>query len=242
MKRKSGSISGFFPFLNDWGTIGSLVAGLDEALSQITNDYEILIIDDGSDESSKNILRSLKKKFKKLRIITHNKNRGYGGALKSGFKNARKEWVFYTDGDAQYDPREVKKLWEAKKKRSDVVNGYKIKRQDPFHRVILGKTYHYTVKLLLNVPIRDTDCDFRIIRRSIFEKVNLESDSGLICAEMIKKISDEGFKFQEVPVTHFWRTSGKSQFFNFRRTFRMGFGLLHIWYRLVVCKKKTLKD
>lgn len=234
---KKPTISGFFPFLNDWGTIGSLVSALDIILQKNTSGYEIIIVDDGSDSSSKEILRILKKKFNKLRIITHKKNLGYGGAIKSGIKTSRFEWVFYTDGDAQYDPRDLRILLNRKKTWADVVNGYKIHRADPWYRKILGRIYHYFVKFLLDIPIRDTDCDFRLMRRSIFDKVKLTSDSGLICAEMIKKISDLGFRFQEVPVNHHWRTSGKSQFFNLRRVSRVVFGLLVLWYKLVIKKE-----
>jgi glycosyltransferase involved in cell wall biosynthesis len=238
---KKPTISGFFPFLNDWGTIGSLVASLDNILKTETSNYEILIIDDGSDESSKDILKTLKNKFPKLRIITHDKNRGYGGALKSGIYNSKFDWIFYTDGDAQYDPRDLHLLLAKMHKNVDMINGYKIKRSDPWYRKLTGRTYHLFVKTLFNVPIRDTDCDFRLMRRSIFDRVKLESNSGLICAEMVKKIADFGFRFQEVPVNHYWRTSGKSQFFNFKRVGRVVLGLLVLWYKLVI-KKEHLKN
>lgn len=237
---KKPTISGFFPFLNDWGTIGSLVAALDIVLQEETSNYEIIIVDDGSDEKSKDILRILKKRFSKLRIISHQTNQGYGGAIKSGIANSRMDWIFYTDGDAQYDPRDLRLLLNQKKQKVDIVNGYKIKRQDPWYRKVAGRFYHHFVKVLFNIPIQDTDCDFRLMRRSIFDKVKLESNSGLICVELIKKISDYGFIFQEVPVTHYWRTSGQSQFFNFRRVSKVVFGLLGIWYKLVF-KKEHLK-
>lgn len=226
-------ISGFFPFLNDWGTIGSLVLGLDSTLQNITSDYEIIVVDDGSDSSSKNVLRALEKAFPKVRVVTHEKNRGYGGALKSGISEAKYDWIFYTDGDAQYDPRDIVLLTEKMSPNVDVINGYKIKRSDPFYRKLTGRAYHYVVKILFRVPIRDTDCDFRLMRRNIFEKVKLEENTGLICTEMIKKISDAGFKFEEVPVKHYWRTSGKSQFFNLIRVGQVIIGLLGLWYRLV---------
>lgn len=238
---KKISISGFFPFLNDWGTIGSLVAALDIVLQKKTSDYEILIIDDGSNDSSKEILKILKKNFNKLRIISHKKNKGYGGAIKSGIKHSKMDWIFYTDGDAQYDPRDLYLLIERRKESSDVINGYKTHRADPWYRKILGKIYHSFVKFLFNTPIRDTDCDFRLMRKSIFQQVKLDADSGLICAEMIRKISDFGYKFQEVPVNHYWRTSGKSQFFNLKRVSRVIFGLLVLWYKLVI-KKEHLKN
>lgn len=234
------SISGFFPYLNDWGTIGSLVTSLDDVLQKRARQYEIVVVDDGSDKRSKEILQTLKKKFPKLRIVSHQKNGGYGAAIKSGIKTSRFDWIFYTDGDAQYDPKDLEKLLNVLGSKSDVINGYKIKRNDPWYRIFLGKSYHHTVKLFFRTPIRDTDCDFRLMRKSIFNKVNLESDTGLICVEMIKKISDFGFKFQEIPVNHYWRTSGKSQFFNFKRTSAVLFGLSKLWYKLVV-KKEHLK-
>lgn len=237
VKNAKPSITGFFPFLNDWGTIGSLVAALDDVLQEVASDYEILIIDDGSDLKSKALLKVLERKFPKLRVVTHIKNRGYGGAVRSGIEQAKMDWIFYTDGDAQYDPRELKKLIKEKKEMTDIVNGYKIKRQDPWYRVILGRIYHHVVRFLFSTPIRDTDCDFRLMRRKIFDVVSLESNSGLICVEMIKKIADFGFVFQEVPVTHYWRTSGTSQFFNFRRVFKVVWGLLGLWYQLVIVKE-----
>ncbi len=240
-KQPLPTISGFFPFLNDWGTIGSLVASLDVVLQQEARDYEIIIVDDGSDQKSKEILQMLKKRFPKVNIVSHEKNRGYGGAIKSGIGASKMEWIFYTDGDAQYDPRDLRILLEHLTKKTDIVQGYKIKRADPWYRRLLGRTYHYFVKVLFNIPIRDTDCDFRLMRRSIFDRVKLESDSGLICAEMIKKISDFGFRFKEAPVPHYWRTSGKSQFFNLKRISRVVLGLLFLWYKLVI-KKEHLKN
>lgn len=241
MRQKKPTISGFFPFLNDWGTIGSLVTSLDIVLSRISSKYEIIIIDDGSDQKSKEILNMLKKRFPKLRVITHKKNLGYGGAIKSGIKSAKYDWIFYTDGDAQYDPRELKLFLDKKHKKTDIVNGYKIKRSDPWYRKVAGNTYHHTVKLLFQLPIKDTDCDFRLMRRSIFDQVKLDSNSGLICVELIKKISDHGFRFQEIPVNHYFRVSGKSQFFNFSRVFKVIIGLLFLWYRLVIKKEHLQK-
>lgn len=231
------SISGFFPFLNDWGTIGSLTISLDATLQKIASEYEIIIVDDGSDVASKDILRALQAKLPKLRIITHEHNRGYGGALKSGIDNAKYDWIFYTDGDAQYDPREVVCLAQLISPEVDVINGYKIKRADPWYRIIAGRSYHYITKILFNTPIRDVDCDFRLMRRTIFNDITLEQNTGLICIEMIRKISVAGFHFVEVPVHHYWRTSGKSQFFNVARVAQVVTGLLGLWYGLVIKKR-----
>ena len=116
----------------------------------------------------------------------------------------------------------------------DLVNGYKISRSDPLHRIVIGRIYHHTVKILFGLRVRDVDCDFRLLRRSIFDRVHLEKNSGVICLEMMKKIQDAGFRIVEVPVHHYHRAHGQSQFFNFRRVIRTGIDVLKLWYALVV--------
>ena len=164
----------------------------------------------------------------------HAKNRGYGGALRTGFASATRELVFYTDGDGQYDPTEMEVLWRRFDSSVDLVNGYKISRSDPLHRIIIGRIYHHTVKLLFGLNVRDVDCDFRLMRRSIFDTVTLEKNSGVICLEMMKKIQDAGFRVAEVPVHHYHRAFGKSQFFNFPRLFRTAIDVARLWTELVI--------
>ena len=231
------SISVFFPCYNDGGTIASMVVLTDQTLKKIAADYEIIVVDDGSTDHSREILKDLKNKYERLCLVFHEKNMGYGGALRSGFKAARKELVFYTDGDFQYDVAEITKLLSKLDEDIDIVNGYKIKRSDPMHRKIIGRIYHWTMKLLFNFKIRDVDCDFRIIRRHVFDAIQLEENSGLICVEMIKKIQDAGFKFAQVPVHHFFRSYGKSQFFNVRRVYQVGKGIMRLWWKLIVQKE-----
>lgn len=229
----------FFPFLNDWGTVGSLVGLAIATVSKLTDDWEVIIVNDGSDPSGRGGLEAIIKQFneKRIRIITHEKNRGYGGALRSGFSAAKYDLVFYTDCDAQYDPRELAKLFQTLKPDTGMVNGYKIKRSDPWFRVVAGRIYHYLVKYAFILPIRDTDCDFRLIRREVFNKVKLFENTGTICVELVKKIDREGYKIAEVPVHHYYRTSGKSQFFNFARLFATGTNLFKLWWKLMVEKE-----
>ncbi|MFQ5329041.1 MAG: glycosyltransferase family 2 protein [Thermodesulfobacteriota bacterium] len=231
------SISAFFPCYNDGGTIGSMALVALITLGEITDDYEVIIIDDGSTDASRSILKRLSADYPQIRTVFHPKNRGYGGALKSGFAAATKEFVFYTDGDAQYDVREVKKLVAALRDGVDVAQGYKTKRLDPIHRIIIGKIYQNTMRWMFGLKIRDVDCDFRLIRRAVFDKVKLERSSGVICLEMVKKIQDGGFRFVEVPVNHFFRAYGKSQFFNFPRVFRVGCDVIRLWWELVGSKR-----
>jgi len=114
------------------------------------------------------------------------------------------------------------------------VNGYKISRSDPFHRIVIGRIYHHTVKLLFGLRVRDVDCDFRLLRRTMFDRIQLEKNSGVICLEMMKKITDAGFRIAEVPVHHYHRTHGTSQFFNFPRIARTGVDVLKLWWALVI--------
>ncbi len=232
------SVSAFFPCYNDSGTIASMVVVTDRTLRSVTDDYEIIVVSDGSPDHSSEVLEELAARYPRLRIVTHERNRGYGGALRSGFANATKELVFYTDGDAQYDPRELTLLLPKMVEGVDVVNGYKISRSDPLHRIIIGRLYHQIVKTVFGLRLRDVDCDFRLIRRSVFDTVQIKSNSGVICLELMKKIQDAGFTVVEVPVHHYHRAYGKSQFFNFRRIWRVAAGVWGLWRELVWNKDK----
>lgn len=236
------SISAFFPAYNDAGTIPSMVIAADMTLRTVTDDYEIIVVNDGSSDHTGAVLEELTRSYPRLKVVHHQKNRGYGGALRTGFATASKELVFYTDGDAQYDPRELVLLLTAMAPSVDVVNGYKMKRSDPLHRVVIGKLYHWTVKTAFGLKVRDTDCDFRLFRKTVFDKVSLERDSGVICVEMMKKVQDAGFNIAQVPVSHYHRAYGHSQFFNFRRVFRVGIDLTKLWRELVLEKRLAHKS
>ena len=230
------SISAFFPAYNDAGTIPSMVIAADITLRNLTDDYDIVVVNDGSADQTADILKELKLSYPRLKVVHHQQNRGYGGALRSGFANCCKDLVFYTDGDAQYDPREMVLLLEAMAPEVDVVNGYKVKRSDPLHRIVIGKLYHWTVKTAFGLKVRDVDCDFRLFRRTVFDKVRFEQNSGVICVEMMKKVQDAGFNIAQVPVSHYHRAYGHSQFFNFSRVFRVGIDLIRLWRELVLDK------
>jgi glycosyltransferase involved in cell wall biosynthesis len=231
------SISAFFPAYNDAGTIPSMVIAADMTLRTIADDYEVIVVNDGSSDHTAAVLEELRRSYPRLKVVHHQKNRGYGGALRTGFASATKELVFYTDGDAQYDPREMVLLLDAMGPDIDVVNGYKMKRSDPLVRVVIGKMYHWAVKTAFGLKVRDTDCDFRLFRRKVFDKVRLERDSGVICVEMMKKVQNAGFNIAQVPVSHYHRAYGHSQFFNFRRVFRVGVDLVRLWRELVLDKQ-----
>ncbi len=227
-------LSVFFPAYNDGGTIASMVVGADLAARRLTADYEIIVVNDGSTDATAEVLDDLVRVYPRLRVVTHAVNSGYGAALRTGFASATRPLVFYTDGDAQYDPREMAILWHRLEDDIDVVNGYKISRSDPLHRIVIGRVYHHAVKTLFGLRLRDVDCDFRLLRRAVFDRVVLEKSSGVICLEMMKKIQDAGCRIVEVPVHHHHRAYGTSQFFNLRRIARTAMDVLRLWVALVV--------
>jgi len=230
------SLSIFFPAYNDAGTIASLALIAHMTARTLTDDYEVIVVNDGSPDHTGELLDEMARNFPWLKVVHHPQNRGYGGALRTGFETAAKELVFYTDGDAQYDPRELGLLYQALGPDVDFVNGYKIGRSDPFHRKIIGRIYHTFVRTMFGLRLRDVDCDFRLMRREVFDKVTLTRSSGVICVELMKKVQDHGFRIAQVPVHHFHRTYGKSQFFNFPRVARTLVDLLKLWNDLVVRK------
>jgi glycosyltransferase involved in cell wall biosynthesis len=228
------SLSVFFPAYNDWGTIASMVTLAHRVARDLTEDFEVIVVNDASPDHLELILEELCRLYPEtLRVVTHPSNRGYGGALRSGFAAARKTFIFYTDGDAQYDVRELALLWE-QRRGADLVNGYKIRRSDPFYRALVGRLYHHFTRTLFRLPVRDVDCDFRLIRRSVFERIRLTVDSGLICVELMARIARGGFRIAQVPVHHYHRMHGRSQFFNFPRVARVLVGMGGLWWRIFV--------
>ena len=233
-KTATASLSVFFPAYNDGGTIASLVIQAVQVAGQLTPDFEVIVVNDGSTDATREIADELARTYPQVRVIHHARNRGYGGALRTGFAAATKSLIAYMDGDGQYDPSELEVLWERLTPDADMVTGYKISRSDPVHRIIIGRIYHHTVKLLFRLRVADVDCDFRLMRREIFDRVKLERDTGVICLEMMRKIQDAGFRVVEAPVHHYHRLHGQSQFFNVRRVFWTGVDVMKLWLRLVV--------
>lgn len=228
------SISVFFPCYNDAGSIGRLVENALSLLPQITKDYEVIVIDDGSTDKSREILKKLAKRRKAVKLVFHEKNKGYGGALKSGFREASKDLIFYTDGDGQYDPKELPILLSLMTDDVNFTNGIKMTRHDPTHRIFLGNIYSFVARWIFWLPVYDVDCDFRLIRRDLIKKLELQSNSGSICIEIVKKAQRAGGKFRQVSVHHYQRAWGQSQFFRPSRLASTFFELARLWIQLMI--------
>jgi glycosyltransferase involved in cell wall biosynthesis len=208
------SLTVFFPAYNDALSLPELLDKTFDVLECHVADFEVVIVNDGSTDNTAEVVRILQERHgPRLRVVTHEKNLGYGAALRSGFTAARKEVIFYTDGDGQYDVEELPLLLKQMTSGVGLVNGFKIARSDPWYRSTIGSVYRGAVRRLFGLSIRDVDCDFRLIRRSSLENIELISTSGAICAELVYKLERSGARAAEVPVHHYRRLYGQSQFF-----------------------------
>jgi len=229
------SLSVFFPAYNDAPSLPGLLARTFDVLRRHVEDYEVIVVDDGSRDGTAEILRSLQQQYAPyLRVVTHPENRGYGAALRSGFEAATKDLVFYTDGDGQYDVGELPKLLAQMTPETGLVNGYKLERRDPWHRIWIGKVYNALARFLFGVRLRDIDCDYRLIRRSVLSNMELTSTSGTVCVELVRKLELSGCKVVEVGVHHYPRLHGRSQFFRVRSLWTTLTQLARLWIRLML--------
>jgi glycosyltransferase involved in cell wall biosynthesis len=232
------AISVFFPCYNDEASIGRMVDVAVATLARVgVSDAEVIVINDGSTDSSAKVLDELAQREPLLRIVTHERNRGYGGALLSGFGAATRQWVFYTDGDGQFDPAELELLVQRASDDVDVVQGFKLRRADGPVRAVIGRVYHRFVSFFFGLKIRDTDCDFRLIRHATLDRVDLVHTTGVICVELVRKLQDAGARFTEVGVHHYRRVHGKSEFFRVDAIVRTLWGLAGLWVQLVVLRR-----
>ena len=233
--RKFPSLSVFFPAYNDAPSLAALVRKTFATLERYVADYEVIVVNDGSRDATGEVLEQLCREFSPwLRVVTHAQNRGYGGALRSGFAAAQKEFVFYTDGDGQYDVGELPRLRELVGPTTGLANGYKLERHDPRHRVWIGSVYNFCARLLFRIRLRDIDCDYRLIRRALLAKIRLTSTSGTICVELVRKLELSGCQVVEVGVHHYPRLHGRSQFFRIRSLALTLLQLVRLWVRLVI--------
>jgi glycosyltransferase involved in cell wall biosynthesis len=234
------SISVFFPAYNDEHSISKMVDDAMEVLRAHCSDFEVIVVNDGSRDGTAGVLDTLAQRHAPyLRIVTHPENRGYGAALRSGFAAAGKEFVFYTDGDGQYDVHELPRLIDRMGPEIGLVNGVKLERQDPLHRKLIGFLYNRFARWLFGVTLHDIDCDYRLIRRVALKDANLQSTSGTICVELARMIELSGWGIIETSVHHYPRRHGRSQFFRVPALLTTFSQLLRLYWKIVLCAPRT---
>lgn len=230
-----GGLSVFFPAFNDAQSLPSLLSRTFTSVQRVTDDYEVIVVNDGSTDTTAALLEQLADQYAPhLRVITHEENLGYGAALRSGFQAATKAFVFYTDGDGQYDPAEMEELARALSPGACLVNGYKLARQDPWHRIAIGWLYNVFARWLFRIRLRDIDCDFRLIRRDALDLAQIQSSGGTICIEIARTLELTGSPVIETPVHHYPRQHGRSQFFRLGSLVKTFWQLWGVFLRLVV--------
>ena len=235
-------LSVVIPAYNEEKNLTLVLPPLQAAVRREGIPYEIIVVNDGSRDESASVLAALSTQMPRLRVVDHGVNRGYGAALRSGFTHATKDLVFYTDGDGQYDVNEIPILLTLMTDDTQFVNGMKMTRHDPPYRVFVGNLHRFVTRWSFWLPINDVDCDFRLIRRSILDKLRLSSSSGSICVELVKQAQRAGAQFREVSIHHYARRAGVSEFFTARRILHTYADLAVMWVELmIVAKLKGLR-
>lgn len=198
------------PAYNEEDNIERQVEAVDAVCRDLRfDDWEILVVDDGSRDRTRAVCEALQERYPKLKVLVHEVNRGYAQALRTGFTSATKPIVFYTDADNQFDVREIKNLLPAIDD-YDLVCGFRIYRFDPFSRLVLSWGYNLLVRLLFRIRVRDVDCAFKLFRREIFDRIHIESRKFFVDTEILAKASKLGLKMTEIGVRHYPRVAGES--------------------------------
>ena len=228
------SISVFFPCYNDEQTIAGLVREADAQLRCATDDYEIIVVNDGSRDGSAAVLADLAASMPRLTVITHPTNRGYGGALRRDLRTRRRTSSSTPTATASTTCSEIPIMLVLLTADTDFVNGMKMARSDPAYRVFIGNLHKFVTRWAFWLPIDDVDCDYRLIRRTVLDAIELRSNSGSICVELVKRAQRAGAQFRQVSVRHYSRQFGSSQFFRPGRILRTYADLARMWVTLML--------
>jgi glycosyltransferase involved in cell wall biosynthesis len=202
------SLSVFFPAHNEKGNIGPLTRKTVEFLRSKGIEFEVLIINDGSTDGTREVADCLAGEFSEVRAVHHEHNLGYGGAVWTGIRESRFEAVFFTDGDGQFDIRELD-LFFPHYGSCDAVLGYRIKRADPFHRLVFAKCWGLLIVLLFGLRFKDLDCAFKLIRRDLLVDLKQETGGAMVTVELMYKLKRKGMRYHQVGVHHYPRVSGQ---------------------------------
>jgi len=228
------SLSFFFPAYNEEGNVEAVVRDGLATLPRFADEIEVIVVDDGSRDRTPEIADRLAQEDPRVRVVHHPRNRGYGGAVRSGFEASQKAFVFFTDGDRQFRLEDFPKLQE-RIDGVDAVIGFREKRRDPWRRVFTAWVYKQLIGLLFGGGIRDVDCAFKLFRREVFARVPLKdvrSNGAFFSAEMLLLQRSRGVRFAEVAVPHYPRTVGQNTGASVKVTLRAIRDLLRLRLRL----------
>jgi glycosyltransferase involved in cell wall biosynthesis len=201
------SLTFFFPAYNESGNLEPMVEQALEVLPRYADKFRILIVDDGSTDGTAEESDALAAAHPEVDVVHHERNRGYGEAVRSGINASASDLVLYTDGDQQFDLNELSLLW-SRLEGADVVVGYRIRRADPWHRLFIAWTYNHLLRVLFSLRVHDIDCAFKLIRREVAEAVRPDAGGAFFSAEYVLRARHMGFRVVEVGVHHYPRKVG----------------------------------
>ncbi len=216
-------ISFFFPAYRDEATVEPLAKLLDEVLTAHCEDHEIIVVDDGGPDRSGEIADRLARDNPRIRVVHHPQNRGYGQAVLSGLRAARFPWIAFTDGDMQYDVRELPRFIEKAQTGYDIVVGRKTNRAEGWRRSVTSYAYNAAVRACFGLGLHDTDCAFKLMRRDVIDRFEPSTHyhEAFVLVEAFYKARQRGARITEVPVSHRARVAGESQSFTWRTARRL---------------------
>lgn len=204
---KDIGISIFFPAFNEEENIESVVLQSLEVLSGITSNFEVIVVNDGSVDQTRQISEKLAEQYEQIKVVNHTVNRGYGAALRTGFAAATMEYIFFVDGDRQFDLSELS-LFLPWIEDFDIVTGFRIKRKDPFIRSVNAFGWKVLNRILLGINVRDINCAFKCFKKSVFEVITLTTDGAMINAEIYAQALRHSLTIKEIGVHHYPRQAG----------------------------------
>ncbi|OGV96809.1 hypothetical protein A2W24_03155 [Microgenomates group bacterium RBG_16_45_19] len=222
------SISAFFPCFNEEQNVTAMVAALTTVLPQVAQRYQIIIIDDGSQDQTGRLADELALQDRHLKVIHHPTNLGYGSSLRSGFAAADYAWTFLTDGDRQFDVTELKKFIPYTKD-FDIIIGYRLKRAEGSFRTLNARLFKLFIDLLFRVHVRDIDCAFKLLRTNQVKPLPFISTGAMISSELLYRLKKRGLKFKQLPVHHFPRAWGSPTGNSFKVILKAGLEAVNLY-------------
>jgi glycosyltransferase involved in cell wall biosynthesis len=223
---KLPGLSIVLPCYDEAGNIGRAIAEATRAAERVAEAHELIVVDDGSRDGTRGVAELAATEDSRVRVLVHQRNAGYGAALCTGFAAARLAWVFVTDADLQFDMLELERFLPLAPD-YDLLCGYRIARADHLHRRVNGAAWNALVRTLLDIPVRDVDCAFKLMRRELVQRLNLVSDGAMVSTELLARAQRAGARIVEVGVTHRPRVAGRASGANPRVVFG-AFGQLRV--------------
>lgn len=229
------SLSVFFPTFNEEANIKNTVLKAAEVLKKNFKKWEVIVVNDGSSDRTKEIVEKLRKEDTRIRVISHRENKGYGASLATGFYNSKYDWIAFTDSDGQFDFDEIENFVSKQSEvGADLVIGYYKKRQVSKFKIVTSKLWEMTVFALFNLHVKDIDCGFKLVSKKVIDRIpRLESERGaFVSSELLIKAKKKDFKIVEIPVTHYPRTAGKGTGRDLKVIIKSFIDLFRLWRKL----------